>query len=99
MKRFFRILFGNLADILEKKEARAVAIGTVARGLMWAIAAISAKYGWETMSNDHVTAFASWAVTGFSVTLSLWWSQTKNQKLVETGAKLSENVKPMQEVK
>ena len=59
-------------------------VGTVARGIMWAAAALAAKYGVAAISQDTAEGVAVFAVAaGLAVGAALW-SKFKDKKLAES---------------
>lgn len=55
--------------------------GTVARGLMWATSAISAKYAVDAPGEDTVAQVAGWLVAIGAAVVATIWSNRKDKKL------------------
>ncbi|MBI5724586.1 MAG: hypothetical protein HZA50_11545 [Planctomycetes bacterium] len=58
--------------------------GTIARGLIWVVAALAAWLGVEAMPASAVQAVAEFAAAGVLAGAAMLWSTWKNRKLLET---------------
>jgi len=58
--------------------------GTLARGILWVAAALAAKYGVETVSEDTALGLAGFAAALIVTGVSAWWSARKDGKLLAT---------------
>jgi hypothetical protein len=58
--------------------------GTLARGILWACAAIAAKAGVETISENAVQGVALFAAALIVALGSALWSKWKDKKLLTT---------------
>lgn len=58
--------------------------GTIARGILWACAAIAAKAGVETMSENAAQGVALFSAALIVAGVSALWSKYKDKKLLTT---------------
>ncbi len=69
---------------MDKKEAIKLLGGTLARGILWAAAALSAKAGVENISNDTAAGLGAFLAAVVIALASAWWSRRKDEKLLQT---------------
>ena len=56
--------------------------GTLARGILWAAGALSARLGVESISRDAAEAIAYFAASVIVAGLAAWWSSRKDRRLL-----------------
>lgn len=59
-------------------------IGTLTRGILWAAAAISAKYGVGAMAESTAEGLAAFAVAVGLAVAAVIWSKVKDKKLADS---------------
>ncbi len=69
---------------MDKATAIKLLGGTLARGIMWAAAALSAKMGVDALDKDTGTAIGMFAASLIVAAISAWWSKSKDKKLLLT---------------
>ena len=69
---------------MDKKEAIKLLGGTLARGILWATAALAAKTGVENISEDTAAGLGAFAAAVIIAAASAWWSRRKDKKLLQT---------------
>tara|TARA_Y100000310_G_scaffold66694_1_gene62042 strand:- start:493 stop:714 length:222 start_codon:yes stop_codon:yes gene_type:complete len=69
--------------MIDKVAAAKLLGGTLARGIMWASAALAAKYGIEAMDDQTVTGVAMFVGSCIVAGVSAFWSRRKDQKLAD----------------
>ena len=72
---------------MDKKLVVKLLAGTIARGILWASAAIAAKIGIEKLSEGTAEAVGYFIASVVVVLVSTWWSKRKDKKLLETDLK------------
>ena len=66
---------------VDRKELIKLLAGTVARGLLWVTAAITAKYGLDAVSESTVEGVSVFLVGVAVAVASSWWSNRKDTSL------------------
>ncbi|MCD4699558.1 MAG: hypothetical protein K8R91_03180 [Phycisphaerae bacterium] len=69
---------------MDKTEAIKLLGGTLARGILWAAAALAAKTGVENISEDTAAGLGVFTAAVIVAAASAWWSRRKDQKLLMT---------------
>ena len=69
---------------MDKKEAIKLLGGTIARGILWATAALSAKVGADNISEDTAKGLGAFLAAVIIALASAWWSRRKDKKLLQT---------------
>jgi uncharacterized membrane protein len=67
---------------VDKKEIAKLLGGTIARGLLWAAAALAAKVGVETIGEDVATGLGNFIGAVVVALVAAWWSKRKDAKLL-----------------
>ena len=67
---------------MDKATAIKMLGGTLARGIMWAVAAVSAKMGVDAMDKSSGEAIGLFAASLIVAAISAWWSKKKDTKLL-----------------
>jgi hypothetical protein len=70
--------------IVDKTEAIKLLGGTLARGILWATAALAAKTGVENISENTAASLGAFAAAIIIAAASAWWSRRKDKKLLQT---------------
>jgi hypothetical protein len=58
--------------------------GTLARGILWAAGALSAKLGVESLSQNTAQSIAYFAASLVVAAVAAWWSSRKDRRLLFT---------------
>jgi len=58
--------------------------GTVARGILWAAGALSARLGVESLNHDTAESVAYFAASLIVAGVAAWWSSRKDRRLLMT---------------
>jgi hypothetical protein len=58
--------------------------GTLARGILWAAGALSAKLGVDSLSRDTAEGVAYFAASVIVAGVAAWWSSRKDRRLLMT---------------
>jgi len=58
--------------------------GTLARGILWAAGAVSAKLGIESIGRDTAEGIAYFAASVIVAAVAAWWSSRKDRRLLMT---------------
>ena len=69
---------------MDKTEAIKLLGGTLARGILWATAALAAKTGAENITEDTAAGLGAFAAAIIIAAASAWWSRRKDKKLLQT---------------
>lgn len=69
---------------MDKKEAIKLLGGTLARGILWAAAALAAKTGVENITEDTAAGLGAFAAAVIIALASAYWSRRKDKKLLQT---------------
>lgn len=69
---------------MDKTMAIKLVAGTLARGLLWASAALATKLGIDAAPQATVESVAYFAAAAIIAGLSAYWSSRKNGKLLAT---------------
>ncbi|MCD6377296.1 MAG: hypothetical protein J7L99_00440 [Planctomycetes bacterium] len=72
---------------MDKSQAIKLLGGTIARGILWATAAISARMGIENISKDTAQGVGMFFAAIILALLSSLWSHRKDKKLLQTPPK------------
>jgi len=78
---------------VDKKEVIKLLAGTVARGLMWGIATLSAYLGTETLDEDTTGKLAYFLTSVAVAIIATIWSKKKDTKLAAAEPKNETNDK------
>jgi uncharacterized membrane protein YjjB (DUF3815 family) len=70
--------------IMDKATAVSMLGGTIARGLLWATAALSTQWGIDNLDKNTGEAVGFFLAAAIVSLLSTWWSKRKNNKLLTT---------------
>ena len=68
---------------MDKKEAIKLLGGTLARGILWAAAALAAKTGAENISEDTAASLGAFLAAVIIAAVSAYWSKRKDKKLLQ----------------
>ena len=71
-------------SIIDQEATIKLAIGIVARGLIWVGAAAATQFGIESFSEDTATGLAGFLVALLAAAISFFWSKTKDKKLADS---------------
>jgi ABC-type hemin transport system substrate-binding protein len=69
---------------MDKNTVIKLLAGTMARGILWAAGAVSAKLGIESLSQDAAQSVAFFAASIVVTAAASWWSSHKDQRLLMT---------------
>lgn len=69
---------------MDKASAIKLLGGTLARGILWATAALAAKTGAENISEDTAVSLGAFAAAVMIALASAFWSRRKDKKLLMT---------------
>ena len=70
--------------MIDKEAAITLLGGTIARGVMWAAAAIGAKYGLEAVEQDTATGIGVFVASAIVAIVAMVWSKKKDKKLKDS---------------
>ena len=73
--------------MVDKADAIRLLGGTLARGVLWATAALSAKFGVDNIDSNTGEAVGMFAAAVIVSAISTWWSRKKDVKLLKTEPK------------
>ena len=68
---------------MDKTAAIKLLGGTLARGVLWATAALSAKFGVDNIDSNTGEAVGMFAAAVIVSAISTWWSKKKDTKLLQ----------------
>jgi len=69
---------------MDKDSAIKMLAGTLARGILWAAAALAAKMGTDAMSQSTAEGIAYFAAGLIVAAVSAYWSSKKDARLLES---------------
>ncbi|MCK4627196.1 MAG: hypothetical protein KAV00_17925 [Phycisphaerae bacterium] len=69
---------------MNKTEAIKLLGGTLARGILWATAALTAKTGVENIPEDTAVSLGAFTAAIIIALASAFWSRRKDKKLLQT---------------